>query len=76
MIHLEVMNLMKNEYESYRDDELDGKKNKRNKINLRIDDDELHLLNSISFEDDESISQIIRKAIKQYSALRKNRKMF
>lgn len=52
------------------------KKSRNNRINLRIDDDELQVLNSISFEDDESISQIVRKAIKQYDALRKNRKIF
>lgn len=57
-------------------DELElRKKNKRNKLNLRIDDDDLETLNSISIEDDESISQIVRKAIKQYNILRKNRKI-
>ena len=52
------------------------KKNKRNRINLRIDDDEFETLNSISFEDEESISQVVRKAIKQYITLRKTRKHF
>lgn len=62
--------------DAYECENTDRKKSKRNKINLRIDDDELQVLNSISYEDDESISQIIRKAIKQYDTLRKNRKMF
>lgn len=51
-------------------------RNKRNKLNLRIDDKELEILNAISFEDDESISQIVRKAIRQYDTLRKNRKQY
>ena len=52
------------------------KKSKRNRLNLRIDDDEMETLNSISFEDEESISQIVRKAIKQYVTLRNNRNRF
>lgn len=52
------------------------KRSKRNKLNLRIDDEDLETLNTISFEDDESISQIVRKAIRQYNTLRKNRKQF
>jgi predicted HicB family RNase H-like nuclease len=52
------------------------KRSKRNKLNLRIDDEDLETLNMISFEDDESISQIVRKAIRQYNTLRKNRKQF
>ena len=52
------------------------KRNKRNRLNLRIDDDEFETLNLISYEDDENISQIVRKAIKQYAALRKSRKHF
>lgn len=52
------------------------KRNKRNRLNLRIDDDEYETLNLISYEDEESISQIVRKAIKQYVTLRKNRKQF
>ena len=51
-----------------------GKKSvKRNRLNLRIADDELETLNLISYEDEESISQIIRKAIKMYDTLRKNK---
>jgi len=46
---------------------------KRNILTLRIADNELETLNMISFEDDESISQIVRKAIKTYDAIRKNR---
>lgn len=52
------------------------KKSKRNRLNLRIDDDELETLNAICFEDEESLSQVVRKAIKQYVTLRKNRKHF
>ena len=52
------------------------RKSRNYKLNLRISDEELETLNSISFEDDESISQVVRKAIKQYDTLRKNRKHF
>ena len=52
------------------------KKNKRNRLNLRISDDEFEILNMISFEDEETVSQIVRKAIKQYDTLRKNRRVF
>ena len=52
------------------------KKSRNNRINLRIDDDELQTLTSISFEDEESISQIVRKAIKQYGILRNSKKPF
>jgi hypothetical protein len=52
------------------------KRSKRNRLNLRIDDDEFETLNLISYEDDETISQIVRKAIKQYATLRKSRKHF
>lgn len=52
------------------------KRSKRNRLNLRIDDDEFETLNLISYEDDETISQIVRKAIKQYVTIRKNRKHF
>ena len=52
------------------------KRIKRNRLNLRVDDDELEILNLISYEDEESISQIVRKAIKQYDTLRKSRKRF
>ena len=68
--------MLSNRNDTYERENADRKKSKRNKINLRIDDDELQVLNSISYEDDESKSQIIRKAIKQYDTLRKNRKMF
>ena len=39
---------------------------KTNRLNMRISDTELALLNKFSYETDESISQIIRKAIKAY----------
>ena len=51
------------------------KKLKSNKLNLRIADDELEMLNTMSFEDDESVSQIVRKAIRTYNALRHNKEM-
>jgi hypothetical protein len=50
------------------------KNSKSNKLNLRIADEELETLNMISYEDDEPVSQIVRKAIRVYSALRKNKK--
>ena len=49
------------------------RKRKTNKLQLRITDDELEALNLISFEDDESISQVVRKAIKAYNKLRKTK---
>lgn len=49
------------------------KKSKRNRLNLRIDDDELEMLNSIVFEDDIPISQAVRKAIKVYDSIRRNK---
>jgi hypothetical protein len=52
------------------------KKNKSNRLNLRISDDEFKILNLISFEDEETVSQIVRKAIKQYDTLRKNSRIF
>lgn len=52
------------------------KKSKSNKLNLRIADEELETLNMISYEDDEPVSQIVRKAIRVYSALRKNKKAY
>ena len=39
---------------------------KSNRINMRVSDSEMTLLNQLSYEDDESISQIVRKAIKAY----------
>lgn len=57
-------------------DNLIWRKRKNNKLNLRITDDEVDILNTISFEDDEPISQIVRKAIRQYDTLRKNKKRF
>ena len=52
------------------------KKNKSNRLNLRISDDEFKILNLISVEDEETVSQIVRKAIKQYDILRKNSRIF
>lgn len=39
---------------------------KTNRLNMRISDSEMELLNKLSYENDESISQIVRKAIKAY----------
>ena len=49
---------------------------KRNRLNLRVTDGDFAILSSISIEDEESISQVVRKAIKQYDILRKNRQRF
>lgn len=43
---------------------------KNNKLQLRISDDDLEMLTSISIEDDESISQVVRRAIKMYKESR------
>lgn len=48
-------------------------KNKRNRLNLRIDDSELETLNNICFEENASASQVIRTALKVYNAIRKNK---
>ena len=68
--------MLSNRNDTCERDNISRKKGKSNRINFRIDDEDLQLLNSISYEDDESMSQIIRKAIRQYDVLRKNRKMF
>ena len=68
--------MLSNRNDTCERDNISRKKGKGNRINFRIDDEDLQLLNSISYEDDESMSQIIRKAIRQYDVLRKNRKMF
>ena len=52
------------------------KPSKSNKLNLRVNDEELEILHTISFEDDEPISQVVRKAIKQYNMLRRNKNQF
>jgi metal-responsive CopG/Arc/MetJ family transcriptional regulator len=43
---------------------------KTGRLNIRVSDRELEELNTISYEDDESISQVIRKAIRTYMAER------
>ena len=53
-----------------------GRVRKNNRLNVRISDDDLETINSISFEDDESVAQVIRKAIKVYDAIRKNKKHY
>ena len=62
--------------EKKKNTDIQKRTSKNYKLNLRISNDELELLNMISFEDDEPISQVVRKAIKQYDMLRKNRKHF
>lgn len=52
------------------------KKLKSNKLNLRIADEELEMLNNMSFEENESVSQVVRKAIRTYNALRRNKNDF
>lgn len=49
-----------------------NRERKNNRINLRITDSEIEGLNIVSLNDDEPISQIVRKAIKMYVNLRKN----
>ena len=39
---------------------------KTNRLNMRVSDSEMAVLNRLSYEDDEPVSQIIRKAIKSY----------
>ena len=39
---------------------------KTNRLSMRVSDSEMELLNKLSYENDESISQIVRKAIKAY----------
>ena len=41
---------------------------KTNRLNMRVSDSEMELLNKLSYENDESISQIVRKAIKAYAS--------
>lgn len=45
-----------------------GRKRERKtgRLNIRMSDSELAQLSNISYEDDEPISQVIRKAIKTY----------
>lgn len=39
---------------------------KTNRLNMRVSNSEMAMLNKMSYENDESISQIVRKAIKAY----------
>ena len=48
------------------------KERKNNRINLRVTNSELSDINMVSFNDDEPISQVVRKAIKMYVKLRKS----
>lgn len=48
------------------------KERKNNRLNLRITDSEIEGLNMVSINDDEPISQVVRKAIKMYVNMRKN----
>lgn len=47
---------------------------KTNRLNMRVSDSEMNILNRLSYEDDEPISQIIRKAIKEYVSNRQDNK--
>lgn len=40
---------------------------KTNRLNMRVSNSEMELLNRLSYENDESVSQIVRKAIKAYT---------
>lgn len=39
---------------------------KTNRLNMRMSDSEMTVLNRLSYENDEPVSQIVRKAIKAY----------
>ncbi len=45
---------------------------KNNRLNLRVTDSEVEGLNMVSINDDEPISQVVRKAIKMYVNMRKS----
>lgn len=45
---------------------------KTSRLNMRVSDTEMEILNRLSYEDDESISQVVRKAIKAYINDRKD----
>ena len=47
---------------------------KTNRLNMRVSDSEMNILNRLSYEDDEPISQIVRKAIKEYVSNRQDNK--
>lgn len=51
---------MDNVYSDYR------RERKTNRLNMRVSDSEMALLNRLSYENDEPVSQIVRKAIKAY----------
>lgn len=48
------------------------KERKNNRLNLRITDSEIEGLNMVSINDDEPVSQVVRKAIKMYVNMRKS----
>ena len=55
-----------------KDEQKQKKERRNNRLNLRVSDAELSGINMVSFNDDEPVSQVIRKAIKMYVNLRKN----
>lgn len=44
-----------------------GRERKSAKLNLRLSKSDVELLNRLSYEEDEPMSQIVRKAIKRYA---------
>lgn len=63
------MNVKKNENQT---EQSQSKERKNNRLNLRITDSEIAGLHMVSFNDDEPVSQIVRKAIRMYVNMRKN----
>lgn len=47
---------------------------KTGRLNLRVSESEMKQINQISYEDDETVAQVIRKAIKAYINDREKRK--
>lgn len=49
------------------------KERRDNRLNLRITESEMDQLNMASYEDDEPVSQLVRKAIKMYLNARRTK---
>lgn len=56
-----------------RDDMKKDRERRNTRLNLRITDSEMELLNMASYEDEEPVSQLVRKAIKMYLNARRTR---
>lgn len=54
------------------DEKSKKRKNKLSRINTRVDDDLASDLSYVSYMDDDTISQVVRKALKAYIAGRKS----